>query len=196
MSSETAQKRLRSSAGAWQSSAGSQKQDRRSERSRACDSQNSRLPPPRVPTYSDDSARLRLSPGLGDGRDSGVRRHGPAQPGLSERSCLARTGEVAAPSRVEQSVNVGDVWSPLVHTGSGPSFAEPRRTDGRVSATALAGIIGAGERPMDLAAAPDGRPAGPAPGRQPDRSCSWRVEDARIGSSQESARSRFVALGT
>jgi len=51
-----------------------------------------------------DSGHMGMAPGMA----------APAWLVLSERSCLARTGEVAAPSRMEQSVDVGAVMSLLV----------------------------------------------------------------------------------
>jgi hypothetical protein len=57
----------------------------------------------------------------------------PAWLPVSERSCLARTGELAAPSWMEQSVNVGDVLSLLVQTrratghGPGARIRMPKR---------------------------------------------------------------------
>lgn len=79
---------------------------------------------------------------------------------LSERSCLARTGEVAAPSWMEQSVDVGDVWSLLVQLRS-PSKAAPssRRSN-----------IGIVERRVVVLAA-DGRPETGPPGRLQASGC-------------------------
>ena len=63
------------------------------------------------------------------------RRVGVA-PAVRKELCLARAGEVAAPSWMEQSVNVGDVWSLLVLSGDaigyGAAYRSPResRRDG------------------------------------------------------------------
>src|SRR5450759_5209588 len=79
----------------------------------------------RAPLYEDPS--VPRNPHLATCRCVATRRSRPAfvlaqacDPGtapwlpVSERSCLARTGEVAAPSWMEQSVDVGAVLSLLV----------------------------------------------------------------------------------